>query len=233
MIFDYNNDVYKYRVSEVDMADDETVDSIINDLKDMLNSSPNLVYVCANSIGINARAFIIKFGDEPKVFLNPAFTKAEGTKLVRELDDASGKEYIIPRASSLVLCYTDEEGKMQANLFKDEAAMLIHKLVESLDGVHTADYGLEVLPGFNELPDESKEEIIADYIAELDKLNSDLDKDLSECDDTKKQWLNYKFNRAKALGEVEVEYEEDKPLNRKQRRWFEKFSKKIKRGKKK
>ena len=86
----------------------------------------------------------------------------------------------------------------------------------------------------NKLPDMTEErlEVIKMYINSLKDLDYTLDKVLSEDEDTKLAWKDFKFNRALATGEIERDKEPVAKPNRAQRRLLQKWQKRLaKKGK--
>ena len=222
----FGSDLYFDRANEYNIKEDN---EIIQDLKDTINSIPDRVFLCANEIGEDKRAFAIKFGDEVKVFSNPVYQERDKLKLVREKDYHTEKEFIIPRYDSITICYQDEEGDTKATKFNEDASPVICQAMDCLDGIHPTDYGLEIIPEFDEASEEERTEVIQMYINSIKDFDYTLDKDLSEDEEVKGLWKNFKFNRAVSKGEVQLEKEEQptRTLNRKERRLFDKLSRKF------
>lgn len=223
---DYNTDVFNSRAEEFDVYDDSTGE-LIDDILDTIKTLDNKVFLCANEIGRKERAFGIKFENETKLFFNPVFQEKKEPKLVRELDEITGKEYIMPRFADVTICYQDECGKVVATKFKDPASLIVCKAMDFIDGLHDSDFGLEVLPEFDEASDEEREEVLNLYLDYLTNLGAQLDAELQENDEVKAEWNAYRFAKAKAEGKIET-FNDTPKLNRKQRRFLAKFSKKIK-----
>ena len=106
------------------------------------------------------------------------------------------------------------------------------QMIQFLDGITLADWGLEIIPEFDEASEEDKLEVINLYLEGLSVINDSLkkkaetDSDFKELYDATK-FLNYKLNEA----------ENENPLlvtqtNYKQRRDLKKFEKKLKKVKK-
>ncbi len=224
---DYNSELYNERVYEC-LVKDET--ELIQDLKDTLMSSDVRTYLCANELNEDKRIFAVKFDKEILIFANPVYQERKDFGLIRELDFAVNKEFIIPRFKSVTICYQNESGEVKATKFNDDAAIVICQAMDCLDGIHAHDFGLEVLPEFDEATDEEREEVVKMYLNSLKDFDYALDKDLSENEETKAAWTNFKFNRAVVNGDVEIdkEFVPEQKLNRKQRRFFEKFARKAK-----
>ena len=145
------------------------------------------LYLCSNEIGYLQRAFILKFNDDWRVFMNPIFQKHEDLKLIREYDPLTKKQYIIPRYTDVVLCYQNSMGKIEAVKFGEEASIVVSQAMDCLEGIHSSDYGLEIDDKFDEATEEERAEVLNKYLEELNSLRETLDSDLSENDDTKKE----------------------------------------------
>ena len=221
----YELDLYNERADEFDIKENK---ELITDLIDTLKAQNDKVWLCANEIGENKRAIAVKFGDDVKVFSNPVYQVRDNFELVRE--KYRDKEYIIPRYKDITLCYQDEEGEVKATKFNEDASPFLSQAMDCLDGIHTDDYGLEVIPEFDKATDEEREQLLSMYINSLKDLEYTLDKDLSSDEETKGVWKEFKFNKALVNGEVQLEKEDqsEKKLNRKQRRLLDKFTKKLK-----
>lgn len=206
---------------------------IVQSLCDTLNSPDcsDRLYLCANEIGYKERAFILKFSDDWKVFMNPIFQEREELRLTREYDPITKKQYIIPRYTKVVLCYQNSIGKIEATRFNEDASVIVSQAMDCLEGIHPSDYGLEIDSKFDEATDEERNELLNEYLKSLKLLSENLDSDLSGNEETKKEWEGFKFMKAKASGEIETADDVPK-LNRRQRRFFDKLVKKFRRRKK-
>ena len=227
--FDFENPCFNERAEEFLLKNTEegavNSDDLLRDLIDTLNSTDR-VYICANEIGYGVRAFCVKVGEEIREFFNPIFQKKEDLKLIREIDPTDKKEYLILRPTKVTLCFLDKNGKERAIKFDENSSPVIAQAMDCLEGLHDADYGLEILPEFDQATDEERTELVEEYIKNITTFSKELDDTLRKDDDLKPYWMSYKFNMAKTLGEVEV-VDEDAPKNRKQRRLFNKFVKKF------
>lgn len=223
MIKELDYTIYNDRASECLISEEEET---IRDLKETLLSLDR-PYLCANEIGLDKRIIAIKFDeDKPIIFANPIYQVRDNICLIREKDFNTDKEYIIPRYKDITLCYQREDGETSATKFNEEASPLVCQAMECLDGIHPSDYGLEVIPEFDEATDEEREEVIKFYINSLKDLEYSLDKDLQSDSELSNAWRSYKFNKGVADGEVEL-YKEEPKLNRAQRRLLSKLEKKL------
>jgi len=222
------------RAMEWDVRKEQELSTeLVQNLSDTLKSLPNRYYLCSNEIGYHERAFAIKFSDEIKIFMNPIFQSKGNLKLVRELDPLTNKEYIIPRYTDVTVCYQNCMGKIEANKFNEQASVVVSQAMDCLEGVHSSDYGLEVIPEFDLATEEEREEVINAYLESIKKTRDELDRDLQEDEETKEEWNYYRFVRDKNEGKIEtVDLEEQPKFNRKQRRLLDKLIKKFKRRKK-
>lgn len=225
----YKDDLYLRKAKEWDVRGNQNKSiELVQDLEDTLETMPDKVYLCANEIGHIERAFDMKFSDDYYVFYNPLFQKMENMTLVRERDRHNGKEYFVPRFSTVELIYQDTLGSVRASKFENTAAFWICQAMDTLNGLFASDYGLEILPEFDKATEEEKEEVIRVYIESIPKMFSVLDNDLSNDPETKQSWNASKFIKAVNKGEVELDKEEEKPLSKRKQKLYNKFAKMFK-----
>lgn len=235
MIKELDKTYYESRAKEFEVTkdmEDETVTQMIEDLTDTLKSLPDRYYLCANEIGYNLRAAVVRFEDEYLEFLNPLFQEKLEPSMIREVDPDTGKEYIVPRFKNCMITYQTKTGEVKTTRLGEDASIVFCQLNDCLNGLHDPDYGLEVIPEFDQATDEERAEVVDAYLKGLTELADEMDKDLSEDDELKKYWTKFKFDEAVAEGKVEFDKEEEQPLNRKQRRMINKLAKKLGRKKK-
>lgn len=224
MVKELNFEVYNDRSNECAVLEEK---DIIHDLKDTLKELDR-PYLCANEIGKSKRLFVLKFdGDKLITFANPVYQVREDMSLIREKDFNTNIEYIIPRYKNVTICYQNEAGEVTATKFNEESSPLICQIMDCLDGIHPSDYGLEVIPEFDEATDDERKEVLKQYICSLQDLDLVLNEELEKDDETNKVWKDFKFQRAVANKEVEL-YNETPQLNRKQRRLMDKLAGKFK-----
>lgn len=241
MIREFTDEYLNERAMEWDVLQDDQKLSIklVQDLTDTLKSCSDRLYLCANEIGYKERAMCVKFGDEYEIFMNPIYQVRESYKLVREYDPITKKEFIIPRATDVTICFQDCIGNIKANKLSEQASIIICQAMDCLEGVHPSDYGLEIIPEFDSATDEERQELLNAYLKSMQKFRSDLDADLMSDDDTKSDWKQFKFMSAVQRGDVTLEKYVPEETNgiklpRKIRRFLAKLEKRKnkKRGKK-
>lgn len=211
-----SSEMKRERCDELNIAQNYlSIKPTVSMLKDTLIKYKDAEALAAPQIGENYRMFCLKFANNDiRCFINPIITKVKGSILSRESNySIKDKEFILPRAEEIQAAYQTPMGVAEENIFKGKAALLFQQMVELLDGVMIDDYGLEILPGFDEASDEEKAEIIKLYTEsikhDLEKANSDIDSDetLSKVRD------NMKFLESVAKGETELlSYEKDKDI---------------------
>ena len=54
---------------------------IIDKIKEVMNSKPDILALSAPQIGINKRIFCLRFNDQVKTFINPIITKKKGLNI--------------------------------------------------------------------------------------------------------------------------------------------------------
>ena len=226
--FDYNSEFFNERADEC-LIEEE----LVNDLKDTLQNLPDRTYLCANEIGVNKRMFAIRFDTDILIFVNPVYQDRGEFELIRETEPSTSKEFILPRCKEITLCYQDDKGETKATKFNEDASPVISQAMDCLDGIHAYDYGLEIIPEFDEATDEERMEVIKMYLNSLKDLELEFDKDLSEDEETKRIWKSFKFRKAVADGEVQLDDTPSPTLNRKERRLISKLTGKFKKKGKK
>lgn len=222
------------RSKETILQDEEKVNQTLKWLKELLRSRDDLFAICAPQIGVDQRIICIKFANEDiRTFINPLLQKVEGVHLSRETEICiPGKEFLVPRFDVIDVTYQDVDGKISTITLNKTAGEVMQQMIQFLDGITLADWGLEIIPEFDEASEEDKLEVINLYLEGLSVINDSLkkkaetDSDFKELYDATK-FLNYKLN----------EVENENPLlmtqtNYKQRRDLKKFEKKLKKVKK-
>jgi membrane-associated phospholipid phosphatase len=92
----------------------------------------------------------MKFADDYYLFYNPVFQKTENMILVREKDRHDGKEYFVPRFSTIELVFQDTLGSVKAVKLEGVAAYWVCQAMDTIDGLFAHDYGLEIIPEFQD-----------------------------------------------------------------------------------
>lgn len=207
-------------------AEQKLSTELVQSLDDTLEAHEELLYLCANEIGYKERAIDVKFSDDTYIFMNPAFQKVDKLILSREFDRHDGKEYIVPRYSEVELAYQDCLGSIKAAKFTDSGAIVICQAMDTIDGLFAHDYGLEIIPEFDQASPEEQEQVIEEYLKSLNDGYKKLDEELSSDEETKGPWNAAKFMRAVSDGEVELE--EEKPLSKRKQKSIKKMIEDIK-----
>lgn len=233
LVFDISTRADEYDVLEEDSLTTQMIQDLSDTLEE-LNKTSGQVFLTSNQIGYNKRAFAIKFVDEIKFFFNPMIIKRSDVVLSRERDYTNGKEYLVPRYKEVILNYQNSLGAPKANKFTDEASIVVGMAVDLLDGVLTSDWGLELIPEFDQAPKEEQQEVIDRYIKSLTEFRDKLDEDLSNGEDQEK-YKAIKFMKGVSDGSIQLDRPKEPKLNRSQRRSLSRLIKKItakKKGKK-
>ena len=165
---------------DVGKADDELIKNIVEDLCDTLNSMEDRFYLTANQIGYRERAIAIKFEKETNVYFNPIFKDRDHIIIFREKDYLTGKEYFIPRFTDVSLLFQDYKGKVRGYKFNEASSIVVCQAIDAMQGILVSDYGLEVLPEFDEAPEEEKQEVLAQYMDSILKMYDTLDNELDQ-----------------------------------------------------
>lgn len=208
LVFDLEE--LRERVDEVNPLDARaTVDAI----KAKLKKYPNLYALSAPQIGIKERVIVIKYkGDKFKEYINPRIFKAEDYHLIREKDISSPeKEFISLRPGKVFIEYQTKDAVPENNVLKGNSAEVFDRLINYLDGLPLEDYGLEVMPGFDEATEEERQEIINMYLESLKKRHQLIEENISQDKDARELRDAIRFMAAVEKGEVKLEPMDAKP----------------------
>lgn len=203
LIFDL--DELRERVDEVNPIDaQETVKALTAKLK----KYDSLYALCAPQIGIKERVIVFKYnkGKLYKEYINPRIFKAENYHLVREKDISSPeKEFISPRPGKIFIEYQTQDAKPETDVLKDNAAEVFDRMMHYLDGITLEDYGLEVIEGFDEAPEEDRQEVIDMYLKSLKTKEEELNKEIEQDEDAKRLKGAIDFMAAAEAGKIQFE----------------------------
>ena len=203
---------------------DKLVESVVNDLCDTLNSMEDRLYLTANQIGYAIRAIAIKFDKETNVYFNPVYKSRDHMIIFREKDLLTGKEYLIPRFTEVSLLFQDYTGKARGYKFNEASSIVVCQAFDAVEGILVSDYGLEIIPEFDEASDEEKQEVIAEYMSSIESMYNTLDKELEDNSETSKSWNQAKFIAGTLNGDVQFE---QKPLSNKKKRLLKRLFKRL------
>lgn len=179
--------------------------SLISDLKSTLRDYPGTVCLAAPQIGQDARVFCIDFDGDVRAFVNPMISKTKGMHISREADPTDGKEYLVPRNDEIIAVYQSPSGLAQSNRFSGAAADVFQAMSNLLDGVLPSDFGLEVIPGWDEASDEERHKVILMYMDSL-KARDKAEREDIEADPKLKEIADaIKFMEKVQTGEIKIE----------------------------
>lgn len=213
-----NKDYFRERSTEVNLFDSEDrkrIDKIIEDLRDTLRGHKELIALAAPQIASRDRIFCMKFaGNDIRTFINPLVIsrKEPIMNTEKQIGFNDYEVYFVPRFKEITAGYQTPTGRVESNVFTDEAASVFEQMIQLLDGVFISDYGLEKLDGFDELSKEEKKEIFTLYAKSLKTQQEDLENDFKSDETLKNLDSLVKFYTDVMLGKVELltPTEEDK-----------------------
>lgn len=212
LIFDL--DELKERVDEVNPIDaQETVRALIAKLK----KYDSLYALCAPQIGIKERVIVFKYnkGKMYKEYINPRIFKAEEYHLVREKDiSCPDKEFISPRPRKVFIEYQTQDARPETNVLKDNAAEVFDRMIHYLDGITLEDYGLEIIPEFDEASEGDKQEVIDMYLKSFETRAEALNKEIEQDKDAKQLRDAIEFMAAVKEGKIQFEDIPENELNK-------------------
>ena len=212
LIFDL--DELRERVDEVNPIDAQsTVKALIAKLK----KYDSLYALCAPQIGIKERVIVFKYnkGKLYKEYINPRIFKAEEYHLVREKDiSCPDKEFICPRPGKIFIEYQTQDARPETNVLRDNAAEVFDRMINYLDGITLEDYGLEVIPEFDEASKEDQQEVIDMYLKSFKTRAEELNKEIEQDKDAKQLKDAIDFMAAAKEGKIEFEDIPENELNK-------------------
>lgn len=212
LIFDL--DELRERVDEVNPIDAQsTVKALIAKLK----KYDSLYALCAPQIGIKERVIVFKYnkGKLYKEYINPRIFKAEEYHLVREKDiSCPDKEFICPRPGKIFIEYQTQDARPETNVLKDNAAEIFDRMINYLDGITLEDYGLEVIPEFDEAEEEDKQEVINMYLKSFKTRAEELNKEIEQDKDAKQLKDAIDFMAAAKEGKIQFEDIPENEINK-------------------
>lgn len=218
------------RVDEAILQDEAKVTETIENIKEILYKKKDIVALSAPQIGVKARIFCIKFANgDIRTFINPFMTAhTKNLHLSRETSASiPDKEFIVPRIDEVQAVYQTPVGKIENNLFTGVVAEIFQQMVQSLDGIMLSDIGLEVLEGFDEADEETKNKIIDMYLDSLKSTETSLNEEIKNNDSLKAVSDAIDFMTSVAEGKTILEQpkQEIQHLNRVARKSLAKLTK--------
>ncbi len=201
---------YNERCDETQLGnpkEQDYIDSTIQNLKDMLRADKDLMAITSAHVGAdNMRIICIKFArGDIRTFINPLVFGRKGIHLSRERQIGGDKtEFIVPRNDEIHVAYQTPVGKEEANSFMGVVSEIMQQMIDVLDGILLCDYGLEVLPGFDDAPDEDKQQIISMYLDTIQKQSEAISKEIENNKEVKNMDKAIDFITQLSLGQVET-----------------------------
>lgn len=205
---------FQNRVNEIDSSVAfETVKHVISEIKDALYAHKDLTALCAPQIGENLRVFVVKTAGREsnkfKVFLNPMVVNtSKEIHLSRETNASfEDKQFIIPRKNEIHVAYQTFDGHVESETFKGVFAEVVQQMIEMLDGITVADYGLDLddLGGpaaFDKATNKDKQAVIQMYLDSLKSYSNELKDEIDSNPDLKKVNDLIDFNTRLLTGEI-------------------------------
>lgn len=185
----------------------------INAIKSTLKLHPEIVALCGPQLGIKTRIFCIRFANNTiKTFVNPMIIKSEGLHLSREINASFKEEYIVLRNDKIIAMYTNEKGGIEENRFEGAPAEVFQQMAQMLDGILLPDFGMEVMPGFDEATDAERQEVLEMYVDHIKSLDEKLADEIENDKVAKDIKGAIDFYTALATGKVDL-VAEDKDGN--------------------
>ena len=197
------------RCEEVNPIDAQAT---VKELVAKLKKYPDLYALSAPQIGIKERVICLKFNDGViKEYINPVPLKAEKLHLVRERDiSIADKEFITPRPGKLFVQYLTQDARPEENKFEGVVAEVFDRMVNYLDGITPVDFGLEVLPEFDEASKDEQQQVIDMYLNSLKQKAEQLEKDIKQDKEASELLDAIRFMAAVDSGRVQLV---DKPVD--------------------
>lgn len=200
-----DNILYK-RATEIDTSSEGNLQREITLALKRTIEKENITALSAPAIGYDKRIFCIKFDTEIKTFINPLVVKAEGIQLSREkCTSIPGKEFIVPRNTSLNVIYQRPMGKAESRQLVGLAAYVFQHEMQHLDGLLLSDFALEIDEDWDKASDEEKEEVIKYYLDSLDLKEKELDTEIKEDPELKQLSDAIDFMTSVYKGETKLE----------------------------
>lgn len=173
------------RSDEVNVEEDsKLIKEIVSELKHVIKHTEGMVSLSAPQIGYYKRVFVVKYGEDFRVYINPLIVGASGLYMSKETCHSNpGKRYIIPRHTKIKLAYMspDESENYTEEDIAGMSAVVIQHQINHIDGVPLDCIGLEIDDNFENATEEEQEEILEMFLVSLktrqDNLLKEIEKD--------------------------------------------------------
>ena len=202
LIFDA--DKLRERADEINPLDAR---GTVNMLIAKMNKYPELYALAAPQIGIKERVIVLKFdGNNYREYINPRIFKSQKYHLVREKDISfPDKEFISPRPGKIFIEYQNKWAAPETDVMKGNTAEVFDRMMNYLDGIPLEDYGLEVLPEFDEASEDEKQQVVDMYLNSLKTRSELLNANIEQDKDAKELRDAIKFMEGVEEGKIKLE----------------------------
>lgn len=203
--------LFEERISEIDNSTPYSeVKEAIKVIKNEMHRDKELVCLCAPQVNKKLRLFTVKTaGNTFKTFLNPMIVnQSKETHLSLETNPSlENKTYIIPRRNEIHVAYQTPDGHIESESYKGVYAEIIQQMVEMLDGITLADYGLDLddvggYAKFKRATKKDKETVIQMYLDSLKQASIDLNMEIENDPVLKNINDTINFNAKMLNGEI-------------------------------
>lgn len=116
------------------------------------------------------------------------------------------REFLVARNEEITLAYQTRFGiNEEWKLTSEKGGDLLQQLVQRLDGVSIADFGLEIFEDFKTAPESEQQEVIKYYLDQLTEMQKGLQADIDTDAEAKQLQDAITFITKAAAGEIEVQ----------------------------
>lgn len=184
--------------------------STVNTLRAKLNKYVTLYALSAPQVGIKEQVICIKFNDgKIQEYINPLILKGERYHFVRERDISCGdKDYINLRPQKVIIRYQTKDAKPEENILKGVAAEVFDRMINYLNGITPADYGLELDDDWDNASEEEQAEILKMYTKAIGQWSEEANAAVNEDKDAKELMDAINFMESVDKGETVLDWEE-------------------------
>ena len=205
-------------IAEDGSLNKEEIINVINEIKEVLNSSNDLTVLAAPQIGIDARIVCIKFADGIKAFVNPVVTKKKNYMIKPETcASMPGKEILITRPEEITIVYHNEELKYEENKLIGLAARLMDQAYQFLDGVIPSELGLvsdiEEDGPLSELTEDEFKQVVEIYKKFVRSKIATIEKNIADDPDLVAEYRQLKFSESVINGKAAIVGADPKQLD--------------------
>lgn len=166
-----------------------------------------LLAVAANQVGLDKRMFAIKTKEGVVCMCNPMIVKQEGLHTAIEQDaNLPDREFLVVRHNKITLDYQTIFGtNEEIHLETDQGGDLVQQMVQRLDGISIADFGLEIFEDFKAASAEEQQEVVEYYLNSLKEQQQEIQHSIDEDAEAKQIQDAVTFITKAAAGEIEIQ----------------------------